>query len=55
MSMDIKTLKKFGYAVEFRNNIGKKKLIKSFQRRFRPELVSGIIDIHTYSILKSLI
>ena len=48
-------LKKFGYAVEFRNNVGKKKLIKSFQRRFRPDLVSGKIDFQTYSILKSLV
>ena len=48
-------LKKFGYSVEFKNYVDKKKIIKSFQRRFRPELVSGIIDIHTYSILKSLI
>jgi len=48
-------LKKFGYAVNFKNNTDKKKIIKSFQRRFRPELISGIIDIHTYNILKSLI
>ena len=48
-------LKKFGYEVKFKTFVDKKKIIKSFQRRFRPELVSGIIDIHTYSILKSLI
>ena len=48
-------LKKFGYEVKFKTFDDKKKIIKSFQRRFRPELVSGIIDIHTYSILKSLI
>ena len=48
-------LKKFGYSVEFKNYVDKKKIIKSFQRRFRPELVSGKIDFQTYSILKSLI
>ena len=48
-------LKKFGYSVEFKNYVDKKKIIKSFQRRFRPDLVSGKIDVQTYSILKSLV
>ncbi len=48
-------LKKFGYSVEFKNYVDKKKIIKSFQRRFRPDLVSGKIDFQTYSILKSLV
>ena len=48
-------LKKFGYAVKFKTNSDKKKIIKSFQRRFRPNLVNGTIDLQTYSILKSLI
>tara|TARA_B100002019_G_C21238631_1_gene584181 strand:+ start:826 stop:1551 length:726 start_codon:yes stop_codon:yes gene_type:complete len=47
-------LKKFGYSVQHKNCLDKKKIIKSFQRRFRPNLVSGKIDHETYGILKSL-
>ena len=49
-----KLLFKFGY--KFTNNSTDKiKILKSFQRRFRPELISSIVDKECYEILKSLI
>ena len=33
----------------------KNKLVKNFQRRFRPDLINGIIDKECYEILKSLL
>tara|TARA_B100002052_G_C15774661_1_gene548679 strand:+ start:183 stop:902 length:720 start_codon:yes stop_codon:yes gene_type:complete len=50
----LKLLSKFGYIFS-ENELEKIKIIKSFQRRFRPELVNGIIDQECYLILKSLI
>ena len=47
-------LKKFGYSIEFKNNTEKKKIIKVFQMRFRPERVSGILDLETFGISKTL-
>tara|TARA_B100000886_G_scaffold125905_1_gene84848 strand:+ start:434 stop:1153 length:720 start_codon:yes stop_codon:yes gene_type:complete len=45
---------KFGY--QSTNNLHKRiKIYKSFQRRFRPQLISSIVDQESYSILKSLI
>ena len=45
---------KFGY--KFTNKHSEKvKILKNFQRRFRPELISSIVDKECYHILKSLI
>ena len=45
---------KFGYKSS-RNNKEKIEIYKSFQRRFRPQLISNIVDQESYEILKSLI
>ena len=45
---------KFGYKYSTDNN-EKIKIYKSFQRRFRPQLISSIVDQESYAILKSLI
>ena len=47
-------LKKFGYSILFKNYSEKKKLIRVFQMRFRPERVSGILDLETFNISKTL-
>ena len=45
---------KFGYKPT--NNKNEKiKIYKNFQRRFRPQLISSIVDQETYVILKSLV
>ena len=45
---------KFGY--KSTNNKNEKiKIYKNFQRRFRPQLISSIVDQETYIILKSLV
>ena len=45
---------KFGYKSS--NNTKEKiKIYKSFQRRFRPQLISSIVDQESYEIIKSLI
>ena len=51
----IKKLKKFGYYTKYENSNELKKIIKSFQRRFRPELVNGKLDQECLKIIKSLI
>ena len=44
---------KFGY--KYTNDKNEKiKIYKNFQRRFRPQLISSIVDQETYVILKSL-
>ena len=49
-----KLLFKFGY--KYTNNPSDKiKILKNFQRRFRPELISSIVDKECEAILKSLI
>ena len=49
-----KLLFKFGY--KFTNKSSDKiKILKNFQRRFRPELISSIVDKECDAILKSLI
>ena len=45
---------KFGYKCSTDNN-EKIKIYKNFQRRFRPQLISSIVDQESYAILKSLI
>ena len=50
-----KKLKKFGYIVNTSKRNELKKIINSFQRRFRPELIDGKIDKECFEILKSLI
>ena len=49
-----KLLFKFGYKSSF-NSKEKIKIYKNFQRRYRPELISSIVDEESYLILKSLI
>ena len=45
---------KFGY--KYTNDKNEKiKIYKNFQRRFRPQLISSIVDQETYVILKSLV
>ncbi len=45
---------KFGY--QFTNDNKEKIIIyKNFQRRFRPQLISSIVDQESYAILKSLV
>ena len=48
-------LRKFGYLINTKNNNEIKKIIKNFQRRFRPELLNGKFDRECFEILKSLI
>ena len=45
---------KFGYKSS-KNPSDRIKIFKNFQRRFRPELISSIVDQESYAILKSLI
>ena len=45
---------KFGYKSTNDKN-EKIKIYKNFQRRFRPQLISSIVDQETYAILKSLV
>ena len=47
-------LRKYGYSINSKNLLDKRKIIKVFQMRFRPEKVNGIIDFETYNILKTL-
>ena len=49
-----KLLFKFGYKFT-KNSSDKIKILKNFQRRFRPELISSVIDKECDAILKSLI
>ena len=51
----LKKLKKFGYCTKYSDTNDLKKIIKSFQRRFRPELVNGKLDKECLKIIKSLI
>ncbi len=55
MNLFLKLLKKFGYNTEYSSSNELKKIIKSFQRRFRPELVNGKLDKECLEIIKSLI
>ena len=45
---------KFGYK-STNKSFEKIKIYKSFQRRFRPQIISSIVDQESYAILKSLI
>ena len=49
-----KLLFKFGYKYTD-NSSDKIKILKNFQRRFRPELINSIVDRECDAILKSLI
>jgi len=51
----IKKLKKFGYFTNTSKINELKKIINSFQRRYRPELIDGKIDRECSEIIKSLI
>tara|TARA_Y100001960_G_scaffold314227_1_gene378167 strand:- start:135 stop:860 length:726 start_codon:yes stop_codon:yes gene_type:complete len=48
-------LNKIGYCFLKKNNISQTKLIKSFQRHFRQELINGAIDIECLIIAKNLL
>ena len=50
-----KKLKKFGYFTNTSKIHELKKIICSFQRRFRPELINGKIDKECFEIAKALI
>ena len=50
-----KKLKKFGYFIDTSKKKELKKIICSFQRRFRPELIDGKIDRECLEIVKTLI
>ena len=49
-----KLLFKFGYK-STNDNSEKIKIYKNFQRRFRPQIISSIVDQESYAILNSLI
>ena len=49
-----KLLFKFGYKSTNKSH-EKIKIYKNFQRRFRPQIISSIVDQESYAILKSLI
>ena len=51
----LKKLKKFGYFINTSKKNELKKIVNSFQRRFRPELVDGKIDRECFEIVKTLI
>ena len=55
MNSFLKKLNKFGYCTYHSNSMDLKKVIKSFQRRFRPELIDGKLDRECLKIIKSLI
>jgi len=48
-------LKQFGYFVNTSKKNELKKIVNSFQRRFRPELINGKIDSECIEIVKTLI
>ena len=50
-----KKLKKFGYFIDTSKKNELKKIVRSFQRRFRPELIDGKIDRECLEIVKTLI
>ena len=52
----IKFLNKIGFQTRFDAKKFKyqKKLIEAFQRRFRPELISGIIDKECFFVAKNI-
>ena len=49
-----KLLSKFGY-MSSKKKLDKIKILKNFQRRFRPQLINNFIDRECYEIIKSLI
>jgi len=51
----IEKINKYGYCTINLDTNSLKKIIKSFQRRFRPELINGKMDEECYTIIKSLI
>ncbi len=55
----LKNLQKFGYsinsAVKIKKSTSTKFIIKAFQRRFRPELINGIIDEECLQISKIIV
>ena len=50
----LNNLRKIGYFVKSKNNKKNLKLITAFQRRFRAELVNGILDLECELIAKNL-
>ena len=50
----LKNLKKIGYCVDGKNKLFLIKTIKSFQRHFRKELISGLLDEECFMIARNL-
>ncbi len=51
----LEKLKKFGYFINIKKKNELKKIINSFQRRYRPELIDGKVDRECFEIMKTLI
>ena len=51
-----KCIKKIGYQIHYnlKKSIYENKIVKAFQRRFRPEYISGVIDQESLLIAKNL-
>tara|TARA_Y100000768_G_C23947275_1_gene668228 strand:+ start:850 stop:1581 length:732 start_codon:yes stop_codon:yes gene_type:complete len=47
-------LKLYGYDIKFSTETEKKKIVKNFQRHFRPEIVNGKLDKECFLIIKAL-
>ena len=50
-----KKLKKIGYCFSIRKKVNLLKITKAFQRHYRQELISGIIDMECLIIAKKLL
>ena len=48
-------LMRFGYFLHNSKKTALKKIVKSFQRRFRPNLIDGKVDMECFEIIKALI
>ena len=47
-------LKLYGYDIKYSTETEKKKIVKNFQRHFRPEIVNGKLDKECFFIIKAL-
>ena len=50
----LKNLSVIGYCLPTKKKLYLKKIIKAFQRHFRPELINGVIDEETFVIAQNL-
>ena len=51
----IKNIKNIGYCLSLKNNLFFVKVIKSFQRHYRKELINGLLDKECYIIAENLL